>query len=300
MPVAPARALSPPTRPTPNHQGSKAGSRPGRGSTSRLGQGFGPRLLSAPGPRTGQAGGSGGGRSVAGTPSRVLVVSQTGQQEQQQTTVVRPGNGEALAASSSGASSASDIPGAQAPPLPPSGAQAAQADDRVGNSGSGGGIDAMHGQPPYRQQGLPSSRSDTMLLQSAEQGRFGMLGGGMGGVLGMGRSASSSSSDRRAAGGPAGGAAASAAGSGQQPPVGRTGAANSIPVFVMLPLDTVRDGVGGTETGDCPCWVDRRSGAHWVCRRMPAIRFSPPACLRAAVSAVQGRDGASCSAFLGR
>lgn len=241
MPVAPTRALSPPTRPTPNHQCSQAaGSRLGRGATGRLGQGFGPRLLPGPGPRRAQAGG-GGRHSVAGAPGRVLVVSQTGQQQEQQTAVVRPGDGDALEDSSS-AGSTGDIPGDQALPPPPAlaGEQPAQAEDLSSSSDSEGSGDAMNGQPPYRQQGLPSSRSDTMLLQSAEQGRFGMLSGGVGGMLGFGRSASGSGSDRRPAGGPAGGAAAAAAGAGQQPPGAQAGAANSIPVFVMLPLDTVR------------------------------------------------------------
>jgi hypothetical protein len=78
---------------------------------------------------------------------------------------------------------------------------------------------AMQGQQGYK-QGLPSSRSDTMLLQAAEAQRFG------------GISSEQQGSAARAAG-------AATTGSSSQQPRRQAGAGTNIPVFVMLPLDTV-------------------------------------------------------------
>lgn len=121
-----------------------------------------------------------------------------------------------------------------------------------GGEGGGGqgteqatGDGAMHGQQTFKAGGLPSSRSDTMLLQSAEQQqRYGLPPTGGRGPMSAGSS-------------PAVGAAAGMgpAGQGSTPP-----GANSIPVYVMLPLDTVR--------GPCSlcCWACRLL-ARW---RLPA------------------------------
>jgi hypothetical protein len=89
---------------------------------------------------------------------------------------------------------------------------------------------AMQGQQGYK-QGLPSSRSDTMLLQAAEAQRYGGISSGPQG------------SAARAAG-------AAATGSSSQQPRRQAGAGNNIPVFVMLPLDTVSGSA-------------RRAGLEW-------------------------------------
>jgi hypothetical protein len=116
----------------------------------------------------------------------------------------------------------------------------------------------MHSQP-YLKQGLPSSRSDTMLLQppAAEGGRFGLFGGGSRGASnGLGRTAAASA-------GAASGATA-AVGNGQAAPRTPKRSPNEIPVYVMLPLDTVRRGP------NVPT-----STAGW--------QQQPPACVTAAV-----------------
>lgn len=109
---------------------------------------------------------------------------------------------------------------------------------------SGGGDDTQQGavaaqntmqgqQQPFKPQGLPSSRSDTMLLQSAAEGsRLGLMGGGGGG-------GANSLARGGGGGGAAAGATAAAAGPGQQAPAGLQGSASCVPVYVMLPLDTV-------------------------------------------------------------
>jgi hypothetical protein len=90
----------------------------------------------------------------------------------------------------------------------------------------------MQGQQPFKPQGLPSSRSDTMLLKSASGGnKLGALGGGGGSANGLARGGGG---DVAAAG-----TAAAAAGPGQQPPSGLQSNTSSVPVYVMLPLDTV-------------------------------------------------------------
>lgn len=136
---------------------------------------------------------------------------------------------------------------------------APQADD-----GGGGGDGTMHGQPPYK-AGLPSSRSDTM-LQTEEQQRYGLLGSGMGPPgPGLARNAVGQHSM------PAVGAAAAA---GAAPPIASKASSNSIPVYVMLPLDTV-----------CGCWRMSHLAGCGCCKLLVVgCRFGcagAPSCLRA-------------------
>lgn len=112
-------------------------------------------------------------------------------------------------------------------------AQASEAEPDPQAEGSSGGADGdMHGQPHYK-AGLPSSRSDTMLLQSEEQQRYGLPGGGMGSA-GPGLACNAVGQHSMPA------VSAAAAAAGATPPSGSRASSNSIPVYVMLPLDTVR------------------------------------------------------------
>ena len=214
MHQAPPRA----TTPTPStlfHSSSAALSGQ-RASGAGLSRGFGPR----PGPgarRRALADGGGAPQlaaATAGRPPHLRILCQTGQQ--QQAAVAREGDG--------GVGS-SEQPVAPAAPSP----------DTAALERSGDGDGDMNGQGPFRQQGLPSSRSDTMLLQSAEAQWFGRSASDRGGVP-----------PRRwrvpRVAAPANGVAAAGAAAGTA--AGAAGANNSIPVFVMLPLDTVSAACG--------------------------------------------------------
>lgn len=103
---------------------------------------------------------------------------------------------------------------------------------------SSGAQNTMHSQPGAK-PGLHGSRSDTMLLQppAAEGGRLGLFGGGS-------RSASNGQGRAGATSAGAASGATTAVGNGQSAPRTPKRSPNEIPVYVMLPLDTVR--FGGT------------------------------------------------------
>ena len=224
---------------------ARAGAGAARQAAGR-GQGFGPR----PGSRRRaggrqQAGGGGGGSA------RQAAAAAAGHNPQPFTLE------EALQEAPSGG------------PEDPQQAQAQAAGPEAAEQEGGGEGGDMHGQPHYK-AGLPSSRSDTMLLQSAEQQRYGLLGsnGGPGGP-GLARGGLGQHSMPAVAA--AVGAAAAAQG-------GRSGSSNSIPVFVMLPLDTVSWHPShrcGTCSMRCPCLLARQGAVPP--RRRPSRTATYPA-----------------------
>lgn len=123
-----------------------------------------------------------------------------------------------------------------------------------GGEGGGGGqgteqapVDgAMHGQQMYKAGGLPSSRSDTMLLQTAEQQsqRYGLPPTGSRGPASAGSSPA------------VGGAPGVGLGVRGSP----APAANSIPVYVMLPLDTVRGSAASAALPSAGCFPGVSAG----------------------------------------